>query len=101
MFRTYKNPAEAGFQDLCFRSGLGRRAHGADAGASAAGNAGIGIDVELAVALRDGGNGTLFCARAARDALVADCICHGMYLLFCWCHHYTPNAPKMQEPNGK
>jgi hypothetical protein len=61
---------------------LGGSAYGADTGASAAGHAGIGIDVVLALALRDGGNGTFLSARAAGDALVTDLICHDKYLLF-------------------
>ena len=70
---------------------LGGRAHGADTGASTAGNAGIGVDFELAIALGDGGNGTLGSARATGDALVADRICHCQYLLYYFCgfiiHH--------------
>ena len=87
-FWTIKNPAEAGFS--IEPSGLGGRAHGAHTGASAAGHAGVRIDIELAIALRDGGNGTFLSARAAGDALVTDLICHDKYLLFfCW-NHYTP-----------
>ena len=61
---------------------LGGRANGANPSARTAGHAGIRIDHELAVTLRDGGNGTFFCAGAARHALVADLICHVQYLLF-------------------
>ena len=64
------------------RLGLGGRAHGAHTGASAAGHAGVRINVELAVALGDGGNGTFLSARAAGDALVTDLISHDSYLLF-------------------
>ena len=79
---TQKDPAER--RDLLsevFCLSLGGRAHGAHTGASAAGHTGVRVDVELAVALRDGGDGTFLSARAARDALVADCICHDQYLL--------------------
>ena len=55
---------------------LGRRANGANPGASAAGHAGIGVDLELTIALRDGGNGTFLSAGAARHALITDMICH-------------------------
>jgi len=58
------------------RLGLGRRADGANPGAGTAGHAGIRIDHVLAVALGDGGNGTLLCASTTLDALVADLICH-------------------------
>ena len=77
-----KNPAEAGSLFKSFESGLRGSANRANAGASAAGNAGISVDNELAVSLGDGGNGTFLSARATGDALVADRICHCQYLLY-------------------
>ena len=67
---------------LFVRSGLSGSADRAHARAGTAGHAGIRVDDKLAVTLRDGGNGTFLCARAARNALVADLICHDKYLLF-------------------
>lgn len=77
-----KTPLQRGLEPL-IESGLGRRSNGANPGARAAGHAGIRIDYELAITLRDGGNGTFLCAGAARHAIVADLICHVQYLLFC------------------
>ena len=51
---------------------LGRSANGAGARARTAGNAGIGVDHVLAVALADRVHRALFRARTASDALVTD-----------------------------
>ena len=83
---------------LLNRSGLGGRAHGAHTGASAAGHAGVRIDVELAIALRDGGNGTFLSARAAGDALVTDLICHDKYLLYYCAFIIHPIGEKCNIP---
>ena len=61
---------------------LGGSAHGANTGASAAGHAGVGVDLIRGVALRDGGNRTFLGTSTALDALVADLISHDSYLLF-------------------
>ena len=54
--------------------------NGAGTCASAAGNAGICIDNVLAFALRNSGNGALFDACAASDALISNNICHDLHL---------------------
>ena len=51
-------------------------------GAGTAGEAGIGVDLILAVAFADGANRALLGARAASDALVCDLVCHFDYLHF-------------------
>ena len=58
------------------RLSLGGSANGANACASTAGDAGIGVDHELAFAFADSGNGALFCACAACNTVVIDYICH-------------------------
>ena len=60
---------------------LSGRADGAGARASAARDAGIRVDLVLARAFADRADRTLVCTRAARDAIIADLICHGIHLL--------------------
>ena len=55
--------------------------HGADIGAVAALDAGVGVDDEDAVTLGDGFHGALTGAGAAGDALIGDLVCHTDYLL--------------------
>jgi hypothetical protein len=55
---------------------LGRSANGASTSASTAGNAGIGVDHELAIAFADSVDGTLICASTASDALFTDNVRH-------------------------
>jgi len=55
--------------------------HGADIGAVAALDAGVGVDDEDAVTLGDGFHGALTGAGAAGDALIGDLVCHADYLL--------------------
>ena len=71
-------------------------ANGAGTGACAAGNAGICIDNVLAFAFRDSGNGALFDASAASDALISDNICHDLHLREIFCRYYTPSCTKKQ-----
>jgi hypothetical protein len=56
----------------------GRSANGASVCTSTALDAGISVDHELAVALRDGLYGALTGAGAASDAFVRNLISHGM-----------------------
>jgi hypothetical protein len=60
--------------------GLGS-VYGANAGASAALDAGIGIYLVMIFALRDSGYRTLACASAALDAIFRNLISHGIHLL--------------------
>jgi len=60
-------------------------AHGALAGASAAGDAGISVDDVDAVALRDGAHGALTCAGAAGDASIGNLVSHELFLLNLGC----------------
>ena len=53
----------------------------ANARASAAGNAGVGIDNVLIVAGGNSGDGAVICASAAHDAFVVDLVSHKDYLL--------------------
>ena len=78
---TNKKPRRSGILYKRFLR-LGGSAHGAHTSARAAGHAGVSVDHKLAVALGDGGNGTLFCAGAAGHALVTDLISHNKCLLF-------------------
>jgi hypothetical protein len=63
-------------------------ADGAGAGTSAALYAHIGVDLELAVTLGDGANGTFCCASAACDASISDLKSHFEYLRLriVYCH---------------
>jgi hypothetical protein len=56
-------------------------AHGAGTGAGTAGDAGVGVDVVLGVALGDGAHGALLSAGTAGDESIGNLICHGMFLL--------------------
>src|SRR5699024_1515230 len=68
------------FSDPKPGSALLRSANRASTGASAAINAGIGIDHIFAVALRDGSDGTFTGAGAAVNAFIVDDIGHGQHL---------------------
>ena len=57
---------------------FGRSAHGAGAGASAAGDALFSIDFVLAIAFADRANGAFAFAGTAHDAFVADLISHSI-----------------------
>jgi hypothetical protein len=58
------------------KSALGGRANRAHTRASAAGQAGIGVDDVLAVALSDGIHGAVSLASAAADAFISDDVSH-------------------------
>ena len=60
-----------------FGSLRGRSAYGAYISASAALDASVSVDNELAVALGDSAYGALIGASAARDAIVRNLISHG------------------------
>ena len=62
---------------------LGRSADRAGFSAGAALDAGIGIDLKLAVAFADGGNGALGGTGAAADAFFVNLVSHRTNLLIC------------------
>ena len=63
------------------RSGLGRSADGAGVSAGAAFDADFGIDLILAVAFADRGNGTFSGTGATADAFFGNFVSHWMNLL--------------------
>ena len=76
--RRKKKPAFAGLMNSSLF--LCRSSYRAGIGAGAALDAGIGIDLKLAVAFADGGNGAFLGAGAAGHTFVTDRICHDKYL---------------------
>ena len=59
-----------------YRLFLGRSADGANTCASTAGDAGIGVDNELAIAFADSVDGALICTGTASDAFFTDNVRH-------------------------
>ena len=67
---------------------------GAGIAASAAVHAGIRVDLEMLVTLRDCTCGASIGASAAADAGIVDCVCHSNYLHTNWYPHYKPKMKK-------
>ena len=76
---------------------LSRSANRANAGARAAAQALIGIDLVLAIALMDRFDGALGRARAAGNAIVRNLICHVDYLLYMLWLDYITKRTQMQQ----
>ena len=73
-----------------FRSALNGSLDGTYAGAGAALDALVGIDLILAVALGNCVYGTFGCASAAGNASIGDTISHGIYLHVVILRHIVP-----------
>ena len=74
---------------------------GAGIAASAAVHAGVGIDLEMSVALGDRTGGASVSASAAADAGIIDCVCHCKLPPYKLSNFYYSQKNKKSKPSPK